>query len=158
VKRRKASRRKAKAGRKSWPVSLLDLKPPAKRPKSTPEQEAELAELVRDIYQTMAEGAGLAGPREQKELRLPKTPELASAATTIEPEANLPSPAEWLVAEVKRRKEAGDIPTEAGAVTKFATELKKQMDADVKARKCRRAILCSSIRVRLYEMKLWPVE
>jgi hypothetical protein len=75
VKPRKPSRRKAKAG----PVSLLDIKLPAKRPKSTPEQEAELAELVRDIYQTMAEGAGLAGPRKPKIVRVWSGPDEPAA-------------------------------------------------------------------------------
>ena len=79
---RKPSR---KAERKSGPVSLLDIKLPAKRPKSTPEQEAELAEVVRDFYLTMVEMAGLGEPREPEIMRV-WSPELpAPRATAIDP-------------------------------------------------------------------------
>jgi hypothetical protein len=140
-KRRKPSRRKAKAG----PISLLDIKPPAKRPKSTPEQEAELAEMVRDIYQTMAEGAGLAGPRKPKIVRVWSGPE------ATEPAANPLSAADWLFDKVAQRKEAGDIPK---SMTVFAKQIELEMAADMQARKCLEALAWESIRRRLYGKKL----
>jgi hypothetical protein len=64
---------------------------------------------------------------------------------------------DWLVAEAGRRKEAGDIPTGPKAVDTFSEELAAQMSADLQAGKCCRAISIKSIRARLYDYKLWPV-
>jgi hypothetical protein len=74
-------------------------------------------------------------------------------APAVEPAANLLSVKDWLFDEVARRKKAGDIPTTA---TLFAEQLANQMAVDVQAGKCRRLIPADSIRVRLYDSKLWP--
>jgi len=73
----------------------------------------------------------------------------------LEPAANRPSTSEWLFAEVARRKQAGDIPSRP---TQFAEQLARQMAKDVRAGKCSRAISARSIRVRLYDNKLWPLK
>lgn len=63
---------------------------------------------------------------------------------------------QWLFQEVERRKRAGIIPRGRRAATVFARQLEIQMKKDVKAGTCERALPASSIRVRLYDNKLWP--
>jgi hypothetical protein len=81
---------------------------------------------------------------------------LVPRAPTVEPPAKSDplDVKDWLFDAVCRRKEAGDIPTGAGAVTLLAKQLEKQMAVDVLAGKCRTAIAWKSIRARLYELKL----
>jgi hypothetical protein len=71
------------------------------------------------------------------------------------PSRSASSVKDWMFNEVRRRQAAGNIPREA---SRFARQLALQMAKDVRAGKCARALPASSIRPRLYDNKLWPLE
>jgi len=64
---------------------------------------------------------------------------------------------DWLFCEITRRKGAGLIPPiRRGAAMRLAKQLEDQMAQDARDGKCERALSAQSIRVRLYDNKLWP--
>jgi hypothetical protein len=65
------------------------------------------------------------------------------------------TPKAWLVAEVLRRQREGRIPI-GNAASLLSRQLAEQMRKDVRCGRCVRAISAPSIRVRLYEWRLWP--
>jgi hypothetical protein len=155
----------AKAGRKSAPKSLLDI--PKRRLRKlakaaerklvkaarppTPEQLAQRVEL---LYALM-EGQEVVRVPRLSERNAPQKRHRPKSEPAIEPAANpLLRPLEWLSVEIVQLKEAGKIPTGAGAKTKLAKLLEQRMVVAVQARKCSEAIPWSSIRARLYEEKL----
>jgi hypothetical protein len=144
VKRRRKLSRKAKA-RKSGPISLLDIRLPAKRSKPTPEQEVELVETVKCFIEAVLR-------QEEQQLWVPRITEPDfPRVPAIELAENPLSAMAWLSEKVAQRKKAGDIPT---SMTVLARQLAPQMVVDAQTGKCLKAIPWRSIRARLYEKKL----
>jgi hypothetical protein len=136
----------------------------------TPEQAAKVAEFLRKVF---VDGLpprsfeyGPPGPSWGEPLEDDVPPgtvrvysgNLHGSNPAIEEAKEPLEPSAWLSAEIKRRKNAGDIPAKAA---RFAQQLARQMVKDVRAKKCSKALPANSIRTRLYEKelkKLWSVK